>query len=143
MWTWPFKISPLGIGTIIAGVVVVSSSLAAALVNEKVETCNAQWSVKILEREQAMALLRADMQERIDALVEKVRVAEEEANLKSVTDAVTVEKQRESDKLSDNCDKCRVPNSWIWVLPGKAGDKDQSRPAAASGRVPAKTGSTR
>ena len=142
MWTWPFKTSPLGIGTIIAGVVVVSSSLAAAIVNDKIEICNAGWETKLKERELTLEELRSTMQAKIDDLTDKLRTAEEAANVKAVEDRVNLEKQRETDKLSDDCARCRVPNSWIWVLP-KTGDQDKSRPAASSSRVPTSTGSTR
>ena len=49
MWAWPFKISPFGLGTVIAGVVVVSSSIAAWMVEDKVTACNASWEWKIAD----------------------------------------------------------------------------------------------
>ena len=138
MWTWPFKISPFGIGTVIAGVVVVGSSLAAWLVDDKVSACNAGWEWKIADANLRLKEATTKADAKIAELEGKLRDAEEKALVQAATDKVVLEKQREDEKLSVDCNKCRVPNSWIWVRKGDAtGGVDKQRASTQSRRVDA------
>lgn len=138
MWTWPFKISPFGIGTIIAGVVVVGSSLAAWIVEDKVSVCNASWEWKIADANLRLSELKTKSAEKQKELEDKLRTAEEDAKVKSVKDEQTLEKQRETEKLSADCSKCRVPNGWVWVREAGAARSDPvGRATTQSRRVDA------
>ena len=138
MWTWPFKISPFGIGTIVAGVVVVSSSLAAWMIEDKVSACNAGWEWKIADANLRLKEAVTKSEAKIRELEGQLRDAEEKALVQAKVDEHTLEKQRESDKLPVDCNKCRVPNSWIWVREGAAtGSNAPGRTTVQSRRVDA------
>lgn len=138
MWTWPFKISPIGIGTIIAGVVVAGSTLAAWIVEDKVSVCNASWEWKIADANLRLNEVQRTAAERQKELEDKLRTAEEAANLVKVQNEQVLEKQREGEKLSLDCSKCRVPNAWIWVRETGAARSDPvGRATAQSRRVDA------
>lgn len=138
MWTWPFKISPIGIGTIIAGVVVAGSTLAAWIVEDKVSVCNASWEWKIADANLRLSEVQRVTAEKQKELEDKLRTAEEQANLVKVQNEQVLEKQREGEKLSPDCSKCRVPNAWIWVREtGSSGGNTPGRATTQSRRVDA------
>ena len=137
MWTWPFKISPFGIGTVIAGVVVVSSSLAAWLVEDRVSACNAGWEWKVADANLRLKEAESKATAKINELTAALRDAEEKALVNAVKDEAVLEKQREAEKLPADCSKCRVPNGWVWVRKdpatgsnGERGERAQSRRVA-------------
>lgn len=136
MWTWPFKISPFGIGTVIAGVVVVSSSLAAWLVEDRVSACNAGWEWKIADANLRLQEANSKAEAKINELTAALRDAEEKALVSAVKDEAILEKQRESEKLPADCSKCRIPNGWVWVRKdATTGGVSEQRSSTQSRRV--------
>lgn len=115
----------------------ISSSLAAWIVDDKVDACNAKWDSKVKQANLDLKAATDRADARIAELEGKLRDAEEKALVKEASDKVVLERQRENEKLSLDCSKCRVPNSWIWVRERAPGGGDLSRPSTQGRRVDA------
>lgn len=105
---------------------------------DKVSVCNASWEWKIADANLRLSELKTKSAEKQKELEDKLRTAEEDAKVKSVKDEQTLEKQRETEKLSADCSKCRVPNGWVWVREAGAARSDPvGRATTQSRRVDA------
>lgn len=135
MWTWPLKMNLTGTATVIVGTILVVGAAGAWIKDNAEESCNANWQVALSKAEKEFLTRTEKYATRIRELEKQTLETEARVTAEVEQRLAETERQREVTPLSADCDKCRIPNDWIWVRPDGTPGAVQGRTTTQSRRA--------